>query len=73
MSKSTRRSFIQKNILGGLVYALGIPFLYANSSAKDKIPLFKFNNKDYKDIDWKQVRQQFLFPEDKNYLIELFR
>jgi len=70
MPKSTRRSFIQKNVLGGIAYTLGIPLLHATSS-KSKIqrPLkFKISGNKYKDIDWKQVRQQFLFPEDKNYL-----
>jgi selenocysteine lyase/cysteine desulfurase len=70
MPKSTRRNFIQKNILGGIAYTLGIPLLHASSTINQNQRSFKFeiNKKEYKNIDWKQVRQQFLFPEDKNYL-----
>ena len=69
MSKSTRRNFIQKSILGGLVYALGTPLLYGRNSAFNSIlPSLNIENTNYKDIDWKQVRSQFLFPKERQYL-----
>lgn len=70
MSSSSRRSFIQKSFLGGMVYALGIPSLQANSSlnSDSASTVLNLNNVDYSDIDWKQVRDQFLFPKDRQYL-----
>lgn len=69
MSKSTRRNFIQKSFLGGLVYALGTPLLYGKSSESTSItPSLNLENTNYKDIDWTKIRAQFLFPKERQYL-----
>lgn len=70
MAESTRRNFLKKNLIGGAVVATGIPFLYGSSdnpSMNETIP-FKLDNKDYESIDWSQIRAEFLFPADRNYL-----
>ena len=70
MSKETRRGFIQKSILGGILYAFGIPFLRANNSIESTLlgTDFKFDNTNYNAIDWTKIRAQFLFPKSKQYL-----
>lgn len=70
MSKATRRSFLQKSILGGLFYTVGIPILQANNSL-ESVNLdseFKLENSNYDKIDWKKIRAQFLFPKNRQYL-----
>ncbi|WKD84744.1 Isopenicillin N epimerase [Polaribacter huanghezhanensis] len=70
MSKATRRSFLQKSILGGLFYTVGIPFLQANNSI-ESVNLdseFKLETNNYNQIDWKKIRAQFLFPKNRQYL-----
>ncbi|MEZ4795850.1 MAG: aminotransferase class V-fold PLP-dependent enzyme [Flavobacteriaceae bacterium] len=70
MSKSSRRSFIKKNLLSGLFLTSAIPILKADTllESKNSIPELNFNTNDYNSIDWKQVREQFLFAKDFHYL-----
>lgn len=70
MSKETRRGFIQKSILSGAFFGLGIPFLNATNSLESKTidSEFKLENTNYSDIDWAKIREQFLFPKDRQYL-----
>jgi cysteine desulfurase/selenocysteine lyase len=70
MSKETRRGFIQKSILSGAFFSLGIPFLKANNNLETTYldSEFKLENTDYNNIDWKKIREQFLFSKDKQYL-----
>lgn len=70
MSKETRRGFIQKSILSGVFFSLGIPFLRANNSLEIKTidSEFTLENTDYDNIDWTKIRAQFIFPKDKHYL-----
>ncbi len=70
MSKSSRRSFIKKNILSGLFLTSAVPLLKADSllESKGSIPALNFNTSNYNSIDWQQVREQFLFAKDYHYL-----
>ncbi|MCB0462639.1 MAG: aminotransferase class V-fold PLP-dependent enzyme [Flavobacteriaceae bacterium] len=70
MSKSSRRHFIKKNILNGLFLTSAIPLLKADSilESKSSITELNFNTNDYNSIDWKQIREQFLFAKDYHYL-----
>lgn len=70
MSNATRRGFIQKSILGGLVYIFGTPLLGAqnaieNSNFKES---FQLKHSTYNQIDWAKIRAQFLFPASRQYL-----
>ncbi|TJY37367.1 aminotransferase class V-fold PLP-dependent enzyme [Pontimicrobium aquaticum] len=70
MSKSSRRSFIKKNILSGLFLTSAAPLLSAENALKVKprIPTLKPNASDYNTIDWNNIREQFLFAKDYHYL-----
>ena len=70
MKKETRRGFIQKSILSGAFFSLGIPFLKASNNLDSKTldSGFKLENTNYKSIDWTKIRNQFLFPKDRQYL-----
>ena len=70
MAKTSRRSFIKKNVLSGLFLTTAISLLKADSilESKDSIPVLNFNTSDYNSIDWEQVREQFLFSKEKHYL-----
>jgi selenocysteine lyase/cysteine desulfurase len=67
MAFSSRRKFIKKNLLGGLLFAAGAPLLAnRNPEAADKKTLPGFlNEKD--EIDWALIREQFLLSEKKHY------
>uniref|UniRef100_UPI004047505C aminotransferase class V-fold PLP-dependent enzyme n=1 Tax=Polaribacter sp. TaxID=1920175 RepID=UPI004047505C len=70
MSKASRRSFIQKSILGGLLYSIGSPLLRAHNSI-ESIEIeseFQLDNASYETIDWAKIRAEFIFPIDRNYL-----
>ncbi|WP_027420767.1 aminotransferase class V-fold PLP-dependent enzyme [Crocinitomix catalasitica] len=66
-NNSSRRKFLKKNVLAGAFIAAGGPLLYANSSAKVKLPTPFKTAENYNEIDWDAVRSAFLFDEDKNY------
>ena len=70
MKKETRRGFIQKSILSGAFFSLGIPFINANNNHESKTldSEFILENTNYDRIDWTKIREQFLFPKDKQYL-----
>ena len=70
MSKSTRRSFIKKIILSGLFLSSAIPLLNADNAlqSKSNIPSLKPFTSDYNNIDWNNIREQFLFAKDYHYL-----
>ena len=70
MAKTSRRSFIKKNILSGLFLTSAAPLLKANNilESKSSIPALKGYTSDYSSIDWDNIRQQFLFPKEKHYL-----
>jgi cysteine desulfurase/selenocysteine lyase len=70
MAKTSRRSFIKKNILSGLFLTSSIPFLSADNILKSEriVPAFKTHTSDYNSIDWNNIREQFLFPKKKHYL-----
>ena len=70
MSKTSRRSFIKKNILSGLFLSSAVPLLQADNALKSRrtFPTLKPYTKDYNSIDWNNIRQQFLFPKEKHYL-----
>ncbi|MCK0108929.1 aminotransferase class V-fold PLP-dependent enzyme [Flavobacteriaceae bacterium S0825] len=70
MSKSTRRSFIKKNILSGLFLSSAVPLLQANNALKSEryVPALKSYTSDYNRIDWNNIREQFLFAKDYHYL-----
>lgn len=70
MGKSSRRSFIKKNLFSGLFLTSAIPLLKAETiiEIKSSTPTLNFNTSDYNSIDWNLVREQFLFPKGKHYL-----
>ena len=70
MAKTSRRSFIKKNILSGLFLSSAIPLLQANNALKSEstLPTLKPYTSDYNSIDWGNIREQFLFPKEKHYL-----
>lgn len=70
MAKSSRRSFIKKNLLTGLFLTSAIPLVKANNllGAKNTAPILKTSTSNYNTIDWDNIRQQFLFPKQKHYL-----
>jgi len=70
MAKTSRRSFIKKNILSGLFLSSAIPLLQANNALKSEstLPTLKPYTSDYNSIDWDNIREQFLFPKEKHYL-----
>ena len=70
MAKSSRRSFIKKNLLTGLFFTSAIPLVKANNllGAKHTAPILKTSTSNYNTIDWDNIRQQFLFPKQKHYL-----
>jgi len=67
---STRRDFIKKNALGGLFCATGLPFLgLANILQSKKVSLKLLSNiGEYNEIDWDEVRKQFLLDNDRCYM-----
>jgi cysteine desulfurase/selenocysteine lyase len=71
MATKSRRDFIKKNLLGGLYFTSTVPLISIpiNSQAEE---LFSFEEiqttTDYKDINWKKIRKQFLLDTDKTYL-----
>jgi len=70
MAKTSRRSFIKKNILSGLFLSSAVPLLQADNALKSEriVPVLKPYTSDYNSIDWDNIRQQFLFPKEKHYL-----
>ena len=70
MAKTSRRSFIKKNILSGLFLTSAVPLLKADNilESKSSIPALKGYTSNYNSIDWDNIRQQFLFPKEKHYL-----
>ena len=70
MAKTSRRSFIKKNILSGLFLTSTVPLLQADNTIKSEriVPALKPYTRDYKSIDWDNIREQFLFPKEKHYL-----
>ncbi|PTM09467.1 MAG: hypothetical protein DA407_05790 [Bacteroidetes bacterium] len=70
MAKTSRRSFIKKNILSGLFLSSAVPFLQADNALKSErsVPTLKPYTSDYNTIDWDNIRQQFLFPKERHYL-----
>jgi len=70
MSKSSRRSFIKKNLLSGLFITSAVPLLHADYALQTKhnTPSLKPHTSDYNNIDWNNIREQFLFAKDYHYL-----
>ena len=67
MSSSSRRDFLKKNFLGGVIGATGIPLLAAgNSLNRSELSanlLARLAND-----DWDTIRSQFLITDRKTYL-----
>lgn len=65
-STSSRRDFIKKKILGGVLFATGLPFLNisnlfrSDSYTPNYEKVVEINDK----VDWKEIRQQFLLSND---------
>ena len=69
LSDITRRDFIKKKILGGIIYAAGFPFLsFGNEFKAGKPPLkLRGSFKNYDQIDWDSIRSQFTMNYTQYY------
>jgi selenocysteine lyase/cysteine desulfurase len=65
----SRRKFLKKNALAGVVCATGIPFLLGNSRSPELDNSFRplRLGENYEEIDWEAVRAAFLIDANKNY------
>ena len=70
MANTSRRSFIKKNVLSGLFLSSAVALLHADNRLQSKrnIPNLKPFTNDYNNIDWNNIREQFLFAKDYHYL-----
>lgn len=69
-SFSSRRDFIKKKILGGVIYASGIPFIPLTNliDLEKSKPAYKKLVLEKEQIDWEEIRKQFLLLDDRCYM-----
>lgn len=69
MSQPSRRSFLKKNVLGGLGYTFGAALIPSQTSfgLEDTPILHSFANTPYDAIDWTRVRNEFKINDDIHY------